>query len=60
MDNSKKQKKKYNIWVSNFNVFGMYALLFYIGALFVYYDGLTMANMFKSIFGIVFAAMVRG
>lgn len=41
-------------------MFGMYAVIFYIGAIFVRDTGLDMRDMFVSIFAIMFAAVGAG
>ena len=45
---------------SNFVMFIMYAVVFYIGAIFVRDTGLDMQDMFTSIFAIMFAAFGAG
>eukprot|EP01016_Furgasonia_blochmanni_P035226 TRINITY_DN3880_c0_g1_i16.p1 TRINITY_DN3880_c0_g1~~TRINITY_DN3880_c0_g1_i16.p1 ORF type:complete len:952 (+),score=286.58 TRINITY_DN3880_c0_g1_i16:120-2858(+) len=45
---------------SQFTMFGTYAYIFYIGALFTVDQGLGLEDMFTSIFGIIFAAFGSG
>jgi hypothetical protein len=45
---------------SQFTIFGIYAIVFYIGALLHRYHGLTEKDMLTSIFGIVFASTRAG
>jgi ATP-binding cassette subfamily B (MDR/TAP) protein 1 len=45
---------------AQFTIFGIYALIFYIGALLHRDDGLTMKDMLASIFPIIFASMRAG
>eukprot|EP01017_Pseudomicrothorax_dubius_P007833 TRINITY_DN124_c0_g1_i6.p1 TRINITY_DN124_c0_g1~~TRINITY_DN124_c0_g1_i6.p1 ORF type:complete len:1219 (+),score=330.83 TRINITY_DN124_c0_g1_i6:81-3659(+) len=46
--------------ISQFAMFGLYAIVFYIGALFNRDDGLSMRDMFMSIFAVMFAAFGSG
>ncbi len=54
------QKSGLAFGVGQFINFGVYALLFYVGALFIRDDGLSFQDMFQSIMAIMLACMAAG
>lgn len=41
-------------------MFVIFALIFYIGTLFIRYDGVSISNVFTAIYAITFSAMTAG